>query len=123
MSGSKIFDVVLGAVVLGTVGVLIGLSMGSGFLPVALLLGILLGAGVGYLGGRRFFVSIFVGTIFGGLLAWRLGGVDAITVGASSGAAMGGFLGVWVSMMLDLFQQRRQSATDSPGEQPEKHQS
>jgi len=60
MSASKIFDVVLGAMVLGTVGVLIGLSMGSGFLPVALLLGISLGAGVGYLGGRRFFLSIFV---------------------------------------------------------------
>ena len=118
MSASKIFDVVLGAMVLGTVGVLIGLSMGSGFLPAALLLGISLGAGVGYLGGRRFFLSIFVGTLLGGLLAWHLGGVDAITVGASSGAAMGGFLGVWVSMLLDLFQQRRQSAADSPVEQP-----
>jgi len=31
MSTSKIFDVVLGAMVLGTVGVLIGLSMGVGF--------------------------------------------------------------------------------------------
>jgi len=118
MSASKIFDVVLGAMVLGTVGVLIGLSMGSGFLPVALLLGISLGAGVGYLGGRRFFLSIFVGTVLGGLLAWHLGGVDAITVGASSGAAMGGFLGVWVSMLLDLLQQRKQPSPDSSVEQP-----
>ena len=59
-----------------------------------------------------------MGTILGGLLAWRLGGVDAITVGASSGAAMGGFLGVWVSMLLDLLQQRKQPSPDSPVEQP-----
>ena len=109
MSASKIFDVVFGAVVLGTVGVLTGLSMGVGFLPAALLIGMCLGAGVGFFGGRRFFLSIFVGTIAGGLLAWSLGGVDTITVGASSGAAMGGFLGVWISMLLDLFQQRKES--------------
>lgn len=123
MPASKIFDIVLGAMVLGTVGVLIGVSMGDGFIPAALLLGILLGAGVGYLGGRRFFLSIFVGAISGGLLAWRLGGVDAMTVGASSGAAMGGFLGVWVSMLGDLFQQRKQSAAITTVEQPENHQS
>ncbi len=115
---SKIYDVVLGALVLGTVGVLIGLSMGIGFLPASLVLGILLGAGVGYFGGRQFFLSIFVGTILGGLLAWRLGGVDVITVGASSGAAMGGFMGVWIPMLLDLFQQRKQPVSASPVEQP-----
>ena len=45
MAASKIFDVILGAVVLGAVGVLVGLSMGIGFLPAALLLGMCLGAG------------------------------------------------------------------------------
>jgi len=109
MSGSKIFDVVFGALVLGGVGVLVGLSMGVGFLPAALVVGVLLGAGVGCFGGRRFFLSLFVGTLLGGLLAWRLGGVETITVGASSGAAMGGFLGVWISMLLDLLQQRKES--------------
>ena len=118
MAASKIFDVILGAAVLGAVGVLVGLSMGIGFLPAALLLGMCLGAGVGFFGGRRFFLSIFVCTIVGGLLAWSLGGVDTITVGASSGAAMGGFLGVWISMLLDLLQQRNQSASDSSVEQP-----
>ena len=117
MSSSKIFDIVFGAIVLGAVGVLTGLSMGVGFLPAALLVGLCLGAGVGFFGGRRFFVSIFVGTIFGGLLAWYLGGVDTITVGASSGAAMGGFLGVWVSMLLDLLQQRKESITTSSVEE------
>ncbi len=109
MSASKIFDVILGAAVLGAVGVLTGLSMGGGFLPAALLIGMILGAGVGFFGGRRFFLSIFVGTILGGLLAWNLGGVEAVSVGASSGAAMGGFLGIWISMLLDLLQQRKES--------------
>jgi hypothetical protein len=119
MSASKIFDVMFGAVVLGTVGVLIGLSMGVGFLPAGILIGMCLGAGVGFFGGRQFFLSIFVGTIFGGLLAWGLGGVDVITLGASSGAAMGGFMGVWISMLLDLLQQRKQSLSTSPEEQSE----
>ncbi len=118
MSGSKIFDGLLGAVVLGTVGTLIGLSMGMGFLPAGIVIGMGLGAGVGFFGGRDFFLSIFVGTIVGGLLAWGLGGVDAVTIGASSGAAMGGFLGVWISMLLDLLRQRKQSASDSPIELP-----
>ena len=116
MPASKIFDILFGAVVLGTVGVLTGLSMGEGFLTAALLIGTCLGAGVGFFGGRRFFLSIFVGTILGGLLAWYLGGVDTITVGASSGAAMGGFLGVWVSMLLDQFQQRKEAVPTTPVE-------
>ena len=118
MSWSKICDVTFGGVVLGTVGVLTGLSMGVGFLPAALLIGICLGAGVGFFGGRRFFASIFVGTMAGGLLAWGLGGVEAMTVGASSGAAMGGFLGVWISMLLDLLQQRKESVETPPVQQP-----
>ena len=103
---------------LGTVGSLVGLSMGMGFLPAGIVIGMCLGVGVGFFGGRDFFLSIFVGTMLGGLLAWRLGGVDAVTIGASSGAAMGGFLGVWVSMLLDLLRQRKQAASDSPVEQP-----
>lgn len=118
MSASKIFDVMFGAVVLGTVGVLIGLSMGVGFLPAAILIGMCLGAGVGFFGGRQFFLSIFVGTILGGLLAWGLGGVDVITIGASSGAAMGGFMGVWISMLFDLLQQRKHPVSTLPVEPP-----
>ena len=37
----------LGAVVLGTVGALVGLSMGMGFLPAGIVIGMCLGAGVG----------------------------------------------------------------------------
>ena len=98
---------------MGTVGTLIGVLMGGGYLPVAVGLGCLLGAGVGMFGGRRFFLSIMIGAILGGLLAWVLGGPNTITVGSASGAAMGGFLGVWISMILDLVAQRRQEAHSS----------
>jgi MFS family permease len=112
MNSSRIIDITVGALVMGTVGTLIGVMMGGGFFPVAVGLGILLGAGVGMFGGRRFFLSIFIGAILGGLLAWRLGGMEAVTVGSASGAAMGGFLGIWISMILDLVTQRRLKVTD-----------
>ncbi len=119
MAGSKIFDIVLGSAVLGTVGGLIGMFMGEGFLWPALLLGIMLGAGVGFLGGRQLFLGIFIGTVLGGLLAWGLGGVETITVGAASGAAMGGFLGIWISMLRDMFSQRKSETQPPAVEQPD----
>lgn len=106
MSTEKMIDVGLGVLVMGTVGTLIGLLMGGGFLIVAVILGMVLGAGVGLIGGRRLLMGIFIGTIFGGALAWAVSGPDNITVGAGAGAAMGGFLGIWVSMLLDMFGRR-----------------
>ena len=35
-------------------------------------------------------------------LAWLMAGVERIWVGAGAGAAMGGFLGVQISMLLDM---------------------
>lgn len=113
MTPSKIFDVLLGILGLGTVGLLIGVFMGEGWLPVAVVLGALLGAGVGLVGGRGFFLSIFIGTILGGLLALGLSGAEAVTVGAASGAAMGGFLGIWISMLIETWRQRNQSLPES----------
>ncbi|WNM60347.1 hypothetical protein [Candidatus Nitrospira neomarina] len=113
LTPSKIFDVLLGILGLGTVGLLIGIFMGDGWLPVALAAGTLLGAGVGLVGGRGFFLSIFIGTILGGLLALGLSGTEAVTVGAASGAAMGGFLGIWISMLIETWQQRNQNLPES----------
>lgn len=98
----KLFDIVLGLAVMGTVGTLIGQTMGGGLMPLAISIGIVLGGVIGFLGGRRFLASILVGTVIGGGLAWLLAGVDRIWVGAGAGAAMGGFLGVQISMLLDV---------------------
>lgn len=98
----KVFDILFGLAVMGTVGTLIGYIMGGGLMPVAVALGLALGGVIGFLGGRRFLVSILVGAVLGGALAWLVAGTDRIWVGAGAGAAMGGFLGVQISMLLDV---------------------
>ena len=106
----KWFDIVFGLAVMGTVGSLIGLIMGGGLMPVAIILGLAMGGVIGYLGGRRFLVSILIGTFLGGALAWLVAGAERISVGAGAGAAMGGFLGVQISMLLDVRAARKASS-------------
>ncbi|MCZ6780116.1 MAG: hypothetical protein O7C73_00555 [Nitrospirae bacterium] len=117
LTARKVTDMVLGAAVMGTVGTLIGLIMGGGALPVAATVGVVLGVVVGIFGGRRFFVSILVGAVGGGALAWVLAGLEAVSLGAGAGAAMGGFLGVQITMLLDMRAQRKHQAAsvDPPG--------
>jgi hypothetical protein len=113
MSIQKWIDIVFGLVVMGTVGALIGIIMGGGLMPVALALGLAMGGVIGFLGGRRFLISILIGTFLGGVLAWLVAGTERIWVGAGAGAAMGGFLGVQISMLLDVRAARRASSESS----------
>ena len=106
----KAVDMAFGALVMGTVGTLIGWFMGEPVMPVTGAVGIALGLVVGWLGGRRFLVSILIGTVLGGLLAWLVAGIEKISWGAGAGAAMGGFLGVQASMLLDLWAERKHEA-------------
>ena len=99
---------------MGTVGVLIGILLGDAFLYFAAGLGIVLGIGIGLIGGRRFFFGIFIGTVAGGTLAWAVSGPENITVGAGSGAAMGGFLGIWISMLIDVFWRKPVQTSSDP---------
>ena len=87
LSTKTLFDVGFGVVVMGTVGALIGTILGGSSVPIAAGLGLMLGAVVGSLGGRRFLVSILVGTVLGGLLAWLVAGFEKISFGAGAGAA------------------------------------
>ncbi len=105
----RVIDMVFGGVVMGTVGTMIGLVMGGSIAPVAVGAGLVLGAVVGFLGGRRFLVSILVGAVMGGALAWLVAGAEKVSVGAGAGAAMGGFLGVQISMLLDMRAARKSS--------------
>jgi hypothetical protein len=89
---------------------LIGLIMGGGLMPVAIVVGLAMGGVIGYLGGRRFLISILIGGLLGGALAWLVAGVERISVGAGAGAAMGGFLGVQISMLLDVRAARKASS-------------
>lgn len=105
------FDIVFGLAVMGTVGTLIGIIMGGGVMPVAIAVGLAMGGVIGFLGGRRFLISILVGALLGGGLAWMVAGTERIWVGAGSGAAMGGFLGVQISMLLDIRAARKSSVS------------
>lgn len=115
----KIMDMVLGVAVMGTVGTLIGQIMGGGIMPLAIGVGLIMGAVVGLLGGRRFLLSILVGTVLGGVLAWIVAGEERMSVGAGAGAAMGGFLGVQISMLLDMRAARKAHSepADAPSEE------
>ena len=116
----KGLDIVFGMAVMGTVGTLIGMIMGEASVPVTAGLGALLWAVVGFLGGRRFLISILIGTAMGGALAWFVAGFEKISVGAGAGAAMGGFLGVQISMLLDM-RAARKASSDSVEPHPHNH--
>ena len=113
LPAQKVFDIAFGAAVMGTVGTLIGLIMGGGLMPVAIAVGLLLGCVIGFPGGRRFLISILVGTVLGGALAWGVAGIERVWVGAGAGAAMGGFLGVQISMLLDARAARRAASEEA----------
>jgi hypothetical protein len=55
-----------------------------------------------------------IGTVLGGALAWLVAGLDRVWVGAGAGAAMGGFLGVQISMLLDV-RAARKAASEHTG--------
>ena len=113
----KWLDIAFGITVMGTVGALIGLIMGGGLMPLAIGVGLAMGGVIGFLGGRRFLVSILIGAFLGGALAWLVAGPERISVGAGAGAAMGGFLGVQISMLLDVRAARKaQSEPANPSE-------
>ena len=51
---------------MGTVGLLIGMLMGDGFVIATACLGVLLGVGIGMIGGRGFFLGVLMGACIGG---------------------------------------------------------
>jgi len=109
--GRLTLDMVFGAVVFGIVGAAIGYYINTpASITVAGLIGMALGLFIGMLGGRRFFISIVSGAILVAGLFGLVSGRDAVLLGAGVGGAMGGFLGVQMSMLLDLWRQRKASA-------------
>jgi len=113
--GRVTLDMLLGAAVFGMVGAAIGYYWGTGAsLVVATAVGLVFGFLIGLLGGRRFFVSIVCGALLGAGLAWLVSGTSAIPLGAASGGAMGGFLGVQMGMLLEIWRQRKQAAAVTP---------
>ena len=110
--GRVTLDMLFGSIVFGIVGLAIGYYLDTrASIAVAGLIGMLLGLFVGILGGRRFFLSIVCGAIVVATLFGLVSGRDAIPLGAGVGGAMGGFVGIQLGMLLDLWRQRKASAT------------
>jgi len=108
--GGLTFDMVFGAVVFGVVGAAIGYYINTAAsIPVAGIIGTVFGLFIGILGGRRFFISIVCGAVVGAALFGLVSGRDAVALGAGVGGAMGGFLGVQMGMLVDLWRQPKAS--------------
>ena len=113
--GRPSIDMVFGTVVFGVVGAAVGYYMNTpGSIWVAGIVGMLLGFSIGVLGGRRFFISIVCGALLGAGLFGLVSGADAVPLGAGVGGAMGGFVGVQLGMLVDLWQQHKESASSEP---------
>ena len=113
--GRVSLDMVFGSIVFGIVGLAIGYYMDTrASIVVAGLIGMLLGLFIGILGGRRFFISIVCGAILVAALFGLVSGRDAVPLGAGVGGAMGGFVGVQLSMLLDLWRQRKSGTPNQP---------
>ena len=116
-SSRVLIDMAFGVLVMSAVGTMIGMILGGQAHLIGAGIGLVLGTVVGVFGGRRFLISILIGTVLGGALAWVLAGAEKITVGAGAGAAMGGFLGVQASMLLDMRAERKRAgAANEPEE-------
>ena len=94
-------DLVMGGVIMGATGFVIGLNLGGPLLIGATtLMGMILGGFISMLNARRFFISVLVGTAAGGTLALLLGGPYAVIMGAGSGGAIGGFIGINIELFM-----------------------
>jgi hypothetical protein len=83
----------------GFVGGLIGSFLGPWFyIIIAAFIGAIIGYVVWSFGGRVFFLFIVIGALLGGLLNFYLVGNATVLLGAATGGAIGGFLGVNVTL-------------------------
>jgi hypothetical protein len=90
-------------------GILIGLYLGSWEVVVGgAVFGAMLGAGVAKLGAHRFFFSVVAGTVLGGLIGWRAGGMDVVPLMAGTGSAVGGFIGITIEMLTGSHRHERE---------------
>lgn len=91
-------------VITGITGAAVGFFMGSvGWMLVMAFLGAIVGAIVWRLGGQKFFLFVVVGILLGSGLAIYIDGMASALIGAGTGGAVGGFVGVNVRMLQPRF--------------------
>lgn len=94
------WQIPIGVLIFTVTGVLIGLYLDHwGIVIGGAIFGALIGVGLGKLGAHRFFLSVAVGTVIGGLVGWRAGGTAVVPLMAGTGSAVGGFVGITIEML------------------------
>lgn len=94
-------DLLLGITIFGIAGALIGYYLShAGIAAAGVVLGGVLGLFVARLGARRFFYSVLVWTLVGGVVGWFAGGEQVVPLMAGSGSAIGGFWGITLEMLM-----------------------
>ncbi|MBI5197587.1 MAG: hypothetical protein HZA19_03155 [Nitrospirae bacterium] len=94
-------DTILGLVIFGITGTLIGIYLDSWAVMIGGgIAGSVLGFFIGKLGARRFFLCVLVGTAAGGFLGWYAGGAEVVRLGAGTGSAIGGFIGINIELFM-----------------------
>ena len=94
-------DILFGALLMGTTGVLIGLVVDSAMAMLVVgILGAFIGGLVGWVGGRVFLLIICFGVLIGAFLGYRTGDRDILIIAAGTGGAIAGFIGAQVSLFL-----------------------
>jgi len=96
-----------GMIIIGVTGAAVGFFMGSiAWMLVMASVGAILGAIVWRLGGQKFFLFIVVGVLLGSGLAIYIDGMSSALLGAGTGGAVGGFVGVNIRMLTPKFPQK-----------------
>jgi len=97
-------NIYFGMGLLGVTGVLIGVVLHSPLLmAVAGALGVGVGGLLGWLGGKRYLVTICIGVLIGAALGYQAGDDDILIMAAGTGGAMAGF----IANFLEQFHQKK----------------
>lgn len=94
-------NIIVGIFLLSLTGILMGVVVHSPALSVvAGGLGAVVGGFIGWLGGRRYLVTICIGVTVGGYIGYQAGDRDIFIIAAGSGAAISGFVANFIELFI-----------------------
>lgn len=96
----KSAHLLMGAAIMGATGAFIGIFLGSELVAwIGTVFGILIGGAISMIGGRIFFMSVLSGVALGWAIFAPFGGASMAIIGAGTGGAIGGFVGITIELL------------------------